>query len=195
MAHLRAGRGDQRLFARAARHGAGAQVGDERPRSPDGHGARLDRIHIGKAGQAFGDRLRRQCRQGPPAMWRRPVRRTEAAPACRRAPPLRGSGRRPRQISSAARRSSWIARRRAAPAISPRRPRHSAASPGTSATCSGATMLVPTCFDVPAMQAYMVLISRSCPVSMSRAVIGRWIEMDVLAQIDDAGAVIEIGEH
>ena len=37
----------------------------------------------------------------------------------------------------------------------------------------GATMLVPTCFEVPARQAYMVLMSRSCPVSMSRAVSGR----------------------
>ena len=45
------------------------------------------------------------------------------------------------------------------------------------------------------MQAYIVLMSRSCPVTMSRAVTRALIEMDVLAEIDDAAGVIEIGQQ
>ena len=58
MSHLRAGRGDQRLFTGAARHGAGSEIGDEGPRPPNGNGARLDCIHIGKPRETFGDGLR-----------------------------------------------------------------------------------------------------------------------------------------
>ena len=73
MAHLRAGRGDQRLLARAARHGAGAQIGDEGPRPPDGDGALLDRIHIGEARETFGDRLDDGAGKSGRRRWRPPV--------------------------------------------------------------------------------------------------------------------------
>ena len=60
---------------------------------------------------------------------------------------------------------------------------------------AGSTMLVPTCFWVPARQAYIVLMSRSCPVIMSRAVDRALVEMDMLAAVDDASGVIEVDQQ
>ena len=68
MAHIGASGGDERLLARAARHGAGPEIGYERPWSPDRHCPGLDGIHIGKPRQALRHCLHHRagkcCRRG-----------------------------------------------------------------------------------------------------------------------------------
>ena len=57
LAHLGAGRGQQRLLAAAAAHRAGAQVGDERPGAEDRRVAGAEQVDVDQARQHLGDLL------------------------------------------------------------------------------------------------------------------------------------------
>ena len=63
MGHLGAGRHQQGLFAAAAGHGAGSQVGDEGPGAEHGRMSRHDEIDIDQAGQDLGDLLHHRAGQ------------------------------------------------------------------------------------------------------------------------------------
>ena len=64
LAHLGAGCHQEGLLRTAARHGPGAQVGDEGPGTEDGRGTRLERVDVAQAGQDLGHRLDHRTREG-----------------------------------------------------------------------------------------------------------------------------------